>query len=346
MSISLPNGTLLATPAAQTQYTAAVTRILHLSSFPAELKTRDLQAMFKEYEGEKGGFRIKWVDDVNALVVFVDAGVAKRAYLNFLLYPPMAFPAPAKIRPYDRPDAAQIIQTLTARTMGHRSSMSNAISTSGGLHTVQPGQPSIDGLPGFHSRAMSMSNGMNPSSATSSAPTIPGTIGGGMGAFAFPKSGTGRPMSGLASRTQVATGAGHGRSGSGSASFSRQAGSGLGALNFGGSRLPTHAESLDSPARPSAPFPVRRTTKEMEQSRSNESSDTSTEAIVVMDHAPLSGGVPLGLGLGADPIPGGGSGFGQWKMPSKAGGGARRESMSAEKAMREVEKALAGVEAR
>lgn len=39
------------------------------------LKTRDLQLMFKDFEGEKGGFRIKWRDDVNALVVFADAGV-------------------------------------------------------------------------------------------------------------------------------------------------------------------------------------------------------------------------------------------------------------------------------
>lgn len=33
--------------------------------------------MFKDYEGDKGGFRIKWLDDVNALVVFADAGVGE-----------------------------------------------------------------------------------------------------------------------------------------------------------------------------------------------------------------------------------------------------------------------------
>jgi hypothetical protein len=33
--------------------------------------------MFKDWENEKGGFRIKWVDDVNALVVFSDALVGK-----------------------------------------------------------------------------------------------------------------------------------------------------------------------------------------------------------------------------------------------------------------------------
>lgn len=39
------------------------------------LKTRDIQNIFKEWETEKGGFRIKWRDDVNAMVVFVDANV-------------------------------------------------------------------------------------------------------------------------------------------------------------------------------------------------------------------------------------------------------------------------------
>lgn len=39
------------------------------------LKTRDIQNIFKEWETDKGGFRIKWRDDVNAMVVFVDANV-------------------------------------------------------------------------------------------------------------------------------------------------------------------------------------------------------------------------------------------------------------------------------
>lgn len=91
MSISLPNGTILATPSSsQPQVSAAVTRILHLANFSPEcvlrratrsdtdllrIKTRDIQAIFKEWEADKGGFRIKWMDDVNALVVFSDASV-------------------------------------------------------------------------------------------------------------------------------------------------------------------------------------------------------------------------------------------------------------------------------
>lgn len=55
--------------------TAAVTRILVLSNFSPALKTRDLQAAFAQWEADKGGFRIKWIDDVTALVVFQDANV-------------------------------------------------------------------------------------------------------------------------------------------------------------------------------------------------------------------------------------------------------------------------------
>lgn len=52
---------------------AAVTRILTLSGFPSELKTRDIQAAFGEWENERGGFKIKWVDDTTLMLVFQDA---------------------------------------------------------------------------------------------------------------------------------------------------------------------------------------------------------------------------------------------------------------------------------
>ncbi len=51
---------------------ACVTRILALSGFPPELKTRDIQAAFAEFENERGGFKIKWIDDTSLLVVFSD----------------------------------------------------------------------------------------------------------------------------------------------------------------------------------------------------------------------------------------------------------------------------------
>lgn len=74
---------------------ASVTRILSLSGFPSELKTRDIQvsrpaslvrpgrgaypgwrcqAAFVDWENVNGGFKIKWRDDTSLLIVFADAG--------------------------------------------------------------------------------------------------------------------------------------------------------------------------------------------------------------------------------------------------------------------------------
>ncbi|PWN19587.1 hypothetical protein BCV69DRAFT_284218 [Microstroma glucosiphilum] len=57
------------------------TRILSLSGFPPQLKTRDIQAVFSAWEDDNGGFRIKWVDDTNAMVIFSDpsTGEERRA---------------------------------------------------------------------------------------------------------------------------------------------------------------------------------------------------------------------------------------------------------------------------
>jgi hypothetical protein len=42
-----------------------------------------LQLIFKDYETERGGFKIKWIDDQNALAVFADPGVGE---CRFSLY--------------------------------------------------------------------------------------------------------------------------------------------------------------------------------------------------------------------------------------------------------------------
>jgi len=117
MSVSLP-----ALPLAQ-NLSASVTRILHLSGFPPELKTRDIHSAFQAWEADKGGFKIKWIDDTSALVVFNDAVVAKRAYLQTLLSPPAVLVSPTstlplQIRPYDGPDAQAVIASVNARTAG------------------------------------------------------------------------------------------------------------------------------------------------------------------------------------------------------------------------------------
>lgn len=59
---------------------ASVTRILSIAGFSKELKTRDFQSAFSEWENVMGGFRIKWIDDTSLLVVFADAGVGKSFY--------------------------------------------------------------------------------------------------------------------------------------------------------------------------------------------------------------------------------------------------------------------------
>ncbi|KAH9044637.1 hypothetical protein EDB85DRAFT_1854252 [Lactarius pseudohatsudake] len=103
------------------QLSASVTRILSLTGFPKELKTRDIQLAFSEWENANGGFKIKWIDDTSLLIVFADATVAKRAYLSIIANPPAMFSSPtsetsAIIRPYDGPDAQTIIQNVNSRT--------------------------------------------------------------------------------------------------------------------------------------------------------------------------------------------------------------------------------------
>lgn len=56
---------------------ASVTRILYLTGFPKELKTKDIQSAFAEYESLNGGFKIKWRDDTSLLIVFQDASVGE-----------------------------------------------------------------------------------------------------------------------------------------------------------------------------------------------------------------------------------------------------------------------------
>ncbi|KAH7886167.1 hypothetical protein F5I97DRAFT_1878059 [Phlebopus sp. FC_14] len=96
---------------------ASVTRILSLTGFPKELKTKDIQAAFSEWESVGGGFKIKWRDDTSLLIVFQDASVAKRAYLHALAFPPaiLTTSCTATIKPYDGPDAQSVIQTVNAR---------------------------------------------------------------------------------------------------------------------------------------------------------------------------------------------------------------------------------------
>lgn len=48
------------------------TRILQLTGFSKDLKTRDIQNIFVDFEDDRGGYRIKWLDDTGCLIVFSD----------------------------------------------------------------------------------------------------------------------------------------------------------------------------------------------------------------------------------------------------------------------------------
>nr|XP_019048456.1 hypothetical protein I302_02228 [Kwoniella bestiolae CBS 10118]OCF27386.1 hypothetical protein I302_02228 [Kwoniella bestiolae CBS 10118] len=261
--------------------------------------------MFKDWEAEKGGYRIKWVDDVNALVVFADASIAKRAYLSLLLHPSPQFSG--LIKPYDRPDAAQIIQSLAARSLGHRSTgstLNGSISTFPFPTNNDPAQPQI------HSRAMSVTNPLNKSGSISINPSgsISGALNGGMG-----------HVRGSTAPQRIG-GGGHHRTSSASSSWNNRSGSfggmgGGGVLSFSSSaanKLPTHNESSHSHS--------------LAASRSTSDSDGEPNVVI------LDPSATQGL---------------KTKSTASANGGqrGRRESVSAEKAMREVEKALASVEA-
>jgi hypothetical protein len=48
------------------------TRILLLSNFDPQLKTKDLLALFSNFEEDRGGFKLKWLDETSCYIVFQD----------------------------------------------------------------------------------------------------------------------------------------------------------------------------------------------------------------------------------------------------------------------------------
>ena len=229
--------------------------------------------------------------------------LAKRAYLHLLLNPPVSFPPPAQIKPYDRPDAAAIIAQLTARAMGHRSSAS-AMQSISGLPT-ETGISVAGSTPG-HSRGLSFSN---PNANGNGAGTgLAGPANGGGGGLAGSGPGAGGQPSGGMGGFVMPTKR-HSRNGSASSSWARTS-MGGGVLNFPSSkssgRLPTHSE----------------TTPSTSGDPSRVSSSSEDDPVVIID-----GGKAAGAPIGGV-------------------GGGRRDSLSAEKALREVQKAMASVEAK
>ncbi|TFK26692.1 hypothetical protein FA15DRAFT_587870 [Coprinopsis marcescibilis] len=150
---------------------ASVTRILSLTGFPKELKTKDIQVAFSEYEHSNGGFKIKWKDDTSLLIVFNDATVAKRAYLQTIAYPPPALSS-ATIKPYDGPDAQTIIQAVNSR-LQHHSTASRSHNVRAASISVIPG---VRTNPGSSNHANSR-NSVNTSGASISIPEHPSANG-------------------------------------------------------------------------------------------------------------------------------------------------------------------------
>ncbi|RIA93634.1 hypothetical protein C1645_819156 [Glomus cerebriforme] len=73
------------------------TRILDVFDFPASFKTHNLHDIFQEYENMRGGYRIKWMDDTRALIIFEHPATARKAYLDNVTN------QLAQIKPYDGP---------------------------------------------------------------------------------------------------------------------------------------------------------------------------------------------------------------------------------------------------
>jgi hypothetical protein len=143
---------------------ASVTRILALTGFSSELKTKDIQAAFSEYESMNGGFKIKWVDDTSLLLVFNDAGVAKRAYLQTILSPPASLapstgPYNIRIKPYDGADAQAVIYTVNNRRNNTRGSIS--VSSAGHARGVSVGGVAQGHLNGTGGNRMAWKNAAN-----------------------------------------------------------------------------------------------------------------------------------------------------------------------------------------
>ena len=57
------------------------THILDCFGFPSSFKTYHLQSMFSKYDTIQGGYKIKWMDDTRALVIFAHSQTGKYIYI-------------------------------------------------------------------------------------------------------------------------------------------------------------------------------------------------------------------------------------------------------------------------
>lgn len=147
------------------QQAVNTTRVLSLTGFSKDLKTRDIQAIFVDYEDDRGGYRIKWLDDTGCLIVFNDPLVAKRAFLNLTANPhphlmpviskdestPSTFP---KLVPYEGDDVPNVVASVATRPRSRSIAQNNGASTGGPNGSPAPATGSTN-----HYRRMSNSAG-------------------------------------------------------------------------------------------------------------------------------------------------------------------------------------------
>ncbi|CAH1760650.1 1405_t:CDS:2 [Entrophospora sp. SA101] len=91
------------------------TRILDVFDFPSTFKTHHLHEIFQEYENMRGGYRIKWMEDTRALIIFEHPATARKAYLDNVAN------QMATIKPYEGPtDFLQKTKRLVHGALGVR----------------------------------------------------------------------------------------------------------------------------------------------------------------------------------------------------------------------------------
>jgi len=145
----------------------STTRILLLSGFAPELRTRDLLAVFSPWEDVGGGLRVKWIDDRSAYIVFQDAIVAKKAFLSTVANMPPSLTSTlenpsqptAKLTPYSGPEVDNILSSLSSRPRSRSNAgiAANATSSS----QIMPSQSPMSGAASSMHNRRTSNAGMN-----------------------------------------------------------------------------------------------------------------------------------------------------------------------------------------
>jgi hypothetical protein len=73
---------LFSAPAAEAPIAEEPTTVLDCYDFPPAFKTHHLHDIFREYENLRGGYRIKWLEDTRALIIFEHPSTGKMTRLS------------------------------------------------------------------------------------------------------------------------------------------------------------------------------------------------------------------------------------------------------------------------